>query len=47
MRPPQDRLQQQVSTSWTTVGGFGVPTDLLNASGDTSLYKRAVLIRHA
>ncbi|GAB6901858.1 hypothetical protein JCM9957A_49480 [Kineosporia succinea] len=47
VRPPQDRLQQQVSTSWTTVGGFGVPTDLLNASGDTSLYKRAVLIRHA
>jgi hypothetical protein len=47
VRPPQDRLQQQVSTSWTTVGGFGVPTDLLNASGDPALYKRALLVRHA
>lgn len=47
VRPPQDRLQQQVSSAWTTVGGFGIPTDLLNASGDPSLYKRAVLVRHA
>ena len=45
-RPPQDRLQQVVSTSWAWTGDFAVPTDSL-ANGDSALVKRAVVIEHA
>ncbi|MFG2826108.1 hypothetical protein ACGFWI_01275 [Streptomyces sp. NPDC048434] len=46
VRPPQDRLQQIVSTSWSWVGDFGVPSDAL-AGGDSALFKRAVVLEHA
>lgn len=46
VRPPTDRLQQVVSTSWSWVGDYGVPSDSLT-SGDAALYKRAVVIEHA
>lgn len=45
VRPPSDRLQQVVSTSWSWVGDFGIPSD--SQSGDAALYKRAVMIEHA
>lgn len=45
VRPPQDRLQQNISTTWSWVGDFGVPSD--SNSGDTALYKRAVVVEHA
>ncbi|MFE7954383.1 hypothetical protein [Streptomyces sp. NPDC057413] len=45
VRPPQDRLQQTVSTSWSWVGDYGVPSDATN--GDSALYKRAVVLEHA
>jgi hypothetical protein len=45
VRPPQDRLQQNVSTSWSWVGDYGIPSDAL--TGDAALYKRAVVIEHA
>lgn len=45
IRPPLDRLQQVVSSSWSYVGDFAVPTDV--ATGDAALYKRAVVIEHA
>lgn len=45
IRPPQDRLQQVVSTTWSWIGDYGVPTDA--GSGDSALYKRAVVIEHA
>ncbi|MBN1174004.1 MAG: hypothetical protein JXA67_17660 [Micromonosporaceae bacterium] len=45
VRPPTDRLQQTVGTTWSWVGDFGVPSD--SGSGDTALYKRAVVIEHA
>ncbi|MFI1723935.1 hypothetical protein [Streptomyces sp. NPDC020489] len=44
-RPPQDRLQQILSQTWSWVGDFGVPTDA--TSGDAALYKRAVVLEHA
>lgn len=47
VRPPQDRAQTQVSTSWLAVGGYGIPTDLLDASSDAALYKRGVVVFHA
>lgn len=47
VRPPTDRFQNLVSTTWQTVGGYGTPTDLLNAAGDAALMKRAVLVQHA
>lgn len=47
VRPPQDRFQNLVSTTWQTVGGFGVPTDLYDAAGDAALYKRGVVVEHA
>ncbi|MEV5592232.1 hypothetical protein [Streptomyces sp. NPDC052496] len=46
VRPPQDRLQQIISTSWSWVGDFGVPSDAL-ANSDPALYKRAVVLEHA
>jgi hypothetical protein len=44
VRPPQDRLQQVISTSWSYTGDFGVPSD--SGTGDTALFKRAVVIEH-
>ncbi|MFE2710624.1 hypothetical protein ACFXKI_01185 [Streptomyces mirabilis] len=45
VRPPQDRFQQVLSTTWSWVGDFGVPSDA--GSGDAALYKRGVVIEHA
>lgn len=45
IRPPLDRLQQVVSSSWSFVGDFAVPSDV--GTGDAALYKRAVIIEHA
>mgnify|MGYP001565115815 FL=1 len=45
VRPPQDRLQQILSTTWSWVGDYGVPSDA--GSGDAALYKRGVVIEHA
>lgn len=45
VRPPQDRLQQVISTTWSWVGDFGVPSDA--GSGDAALFKRGVVIEHA
>jgi len=45
VRPPQDRLQQVISTTWSWVGDFGVPSDA--GTGDAALYKRGVIIEHA
>ncbi|WP_416976713.1 hypothetical protein [Streptomyces sp. T028] len=46
VRPPQDRLQQVVSTSWSWVGDYGVPSDSL-ANGDPAMFKRAVVLEHS
>ncbi|MFI1580020.1 hypothetical protein [Embleya sp. NPDC020630] len=45
VRPPSDRLQQVLSTSWSWVGDYGVPSD--STTGDAALYKRAVVLEHA
>ena len=45
VRPPQDRLQQNISTSWAFTGDFGVPSD--SQTGDAALFKRAVVVDHA
>lgn len=45
VRPPQDRLQQNLSTSWSWVGDYGIPSD--STTGDAALYKRAVVLEHA
>lgn len=45
VRPPSDRLQQVISTSWAWTGDFGIPSDA--QSGDAALYKRAVMVEHA
>lgn len=42
-RAPQDRLQQQVSQSWSWSGDFGVPSDFLGGLTGAR-YKRAVVI---
>jgi N4-gp56 family major capsid protein len=45
IRPPQDRLQQVVSSTWSWIGDFCVPsdsTDVINA--DAALYKRGVVV---
>lgn len=47
VRPPQDRLQQNISSAWSWVGDFGVPSDVTAAGGDASRYKRAVMVEHA
>jgi hypothetical protein len=44
VRPPQDRLQQTISTAWSWVGDFSAPTDI--TTGDGAKYKRAVVIEH-
>lgn len=46
VRPPQDRFQQNVSTTWSWVGDYGVPSDSL-ANGDSALFKRAVMLEHS
>ncbi|WP_432136827.1 hypothetical protein [Streptomyces sp. bgisy154] len=46
VRPPQDRLQQVVSTTWSWVGDYGVPSDSL-ANGDPAQFKRAVVLEHS
>jgi hypothetical protein len=46
VRPPQDRLQQIVSTSWSWTGDYGVPSDSL-ANGDSAQFKRAVVLEHS
>ena len=46
VRPPQDRYQQNVSTTWSWVGDYGVPSDSL-ANGDPALFKRAVVLEHS
>lgn len=46
VRPPTDRLQQVLSTSWSWVGDYGVPSDSLSG-GDPALFKRAVVIEHS
>lgn len=43
IRAPQDRLQQQVSQSWSWSGDWGVPADLLGGLLG-GRYKRAVVI---
>lgn len=45
VRPPQDRLQQNVSTTWSWIGDFGVPSD--STTGDAALFKRACMVEHA
>lgn len=45
VRPPQDRLQQVLSHTWSWVGDFGVPSD--STTGDAALFKRAVVLEHA
>jgi hypothetical protein len=45
VRPPADRLQQVISTSWSYTGDFGVPSD--SGTGDAALFKRAVVVDHA
>jgi N4-gp56 family major capsid protein len=44
VRPPQDRLQQVISSSWAWTGDFAIPTD--STTGDTAIAKRAVVIEH-
>lgn len=43
IRAPQDRLQQQVSQSWSFSGDWGIPTDLLGGLTGAR-YKRAIVI---
>jgi N4-gp56 family major capsid protein len=45
IRPPQDRLQQIISATWSWVGDFAVPSD--TTTGDSARFKRAVVIEHA
>jgi N4-gp56 family major capsid protein len=47
IRPPQDKLQQIVSSSWSWVGDFAVPTDVTALGGtDPALFKRGVVLEH-
>jgi N4-gp56 family major capsid protein len=45
IRPPQDRFQQVISSTWSWVGDYGVPSDA--TTGDAALFKRAVVLEHA
>lgn len=47
IRPPQDRLQQNLSSTWSWVGDFGVPSDVTANGSDAARYKRAVMLEHA
>lgn len=44
-RPPIDRLQQVISSAWSWVGDYAVPTDA--TTGSAAQYKRAAVIEHA
>lgn len=44
-RAPLDRLGQVISSAWKWTGGWSVGTDML--TGDSAVYKRAVVIEHA
>ncbi len=44
-RAPLDRLGQVLTTSWSWVGGYTVGTDV--QTGDSAIYKRAVVLEHA
>lgn len=46
-RDPQDRLQQNLSSTWSWVGDFGVPSDVTAAGADLARYKRSVMVEHA
>lgn len=46
VRPPTDRLQQTLSTAWSWIGDYGVPSDSLS-NNDDALFKRAVVIEHS
>lgn len=46
-REPQDRLQQNLSSTWSWVGDFGVPSDVTASGGDLARYKRALMVEHA
>lgn len=46
-RAPQDRLQQVVSTTYSWVGDFCVPSDAVtSAVSDPAFYKRGVVVEH-
>ncbi len=45
LRAPTNRLQDQVSATWTTTTSFPVPTDV--SAGGPQRFKRAVEIQHA
>ncbi len=52
IRPPLDRLMQQLSLSWMWVGDFAIPTDAtattdIIPTASNSTYKRAIVIEHA
>ena len=52
VRPPLDRLGQNISMSWFWAGGFTAPTDATATStniptASNALYKRAVVCEHA
>ncbi len=52
IRPPLDRLMQQLSLSWMWVGDFAIPTDItattdIIPTASNALYKRAAVIEHA
>lgn len=44
-RPPLDRLQQNISSAWSWVGDFAVPTDA--TTGAAAQFKRAAVVEHA
>lgn len=45
LRSPQDRLQQQVSSTWSFSGDWPLPTDATAPSSPAD-YKRAVIVQH-
>lgn len=45
LRAPQNRLQDQVSATWSTTTSFPIPSDA--TSGGNERFKRAVCIEHA
>lgn len=49
LRAALDRLQQQVSASWSWSGDYPVPTDEASATSRSTLasYRRAVVLQHA
>lgn len=46
-RDPQDRLQQNLSSTWSWVGDFGVPSDVTASGADLARFKRSVMVEHA